>query len=1022
MDKDIFVSYSRRNQAVCQQLVAALARSESDTWVDWEGIPLSADWWAEIEQGIEHAETVLILLSHDWLASPVCHLEMAYARQLNKRIVPVVYGTIDSEAALAELAARELDAAVIDLLGERQLLELARENWRVVSKINWAFYREEDFTEGASKLLAALQTDLAHARAHTRLLTRALEWERGGRDVSLLLRGVDLDQAVGWLEYNRDKDPLPTELHTVYIGASEAQRKAEQAAVLEQQARELALKVRALNRARMLIASLAVFLVIAGLLTAYALRQRSEAIEQAERADNNAATADANAVLAENAAGTAIFERDRADREAQIAKARELAAQALGLIGNRTAQGMLLGVAAYQTAPVFEAESALLTLMTSANGLSGTLYHPDDAAVISVALSPDDRMLAVVYARDTALAVFDYASGALIFSIAADPPAGVGTGVTFLDETTLLLGTISALERITIDMQAGSYQREVVSSYDFTAGVPYYTVFSGDRRRAASLLVRGESSYAMRTYNTQTGRVMADVDFAAVPLTVELNGDGTQIIVNFQADQPNFIDLSTGQISVIEGQSFDLQRVLYAAFYDEQHFLFMGAWQDGLINALGLLDRQTGELSDLTFVPVTLAQVYLHPARDYVLATEFNGALRMYSLSGQRQMWSVNYHEGQVLSAVFAPEGSILLTGDSRGALVLWDLDAPPKLQIVLENQTSPAIAMSLAGERLAVSVENNSLRQYDITTGQQVGPLIDVSIEGPYLSQVYLTPDHARLYALDGGNGSLSVWDAVSGEIISSSVLGEVQAYMLTVHPDGVHALVYNPRDGVMLWDLVQAQMLGQPLRVGAFGRDVTEEILNMTFSDDGKHAAVVSASGVVVLYDYDGQELVMRAAYDAGTALQVGLRFSPDGTLLAISSSSNAVLVMDVASGAYVLPPLSGAEGQIYNLAFRPDGRVLAVLDGFNRLWLWDMVRGLPIGQPVRAHFYAYDLAFTADSNLVSVGSGPVISLWDFSPEWAMYNLCRMVGRNLSLDEWALYLGSTEGYRMMCSEITDG
>lgn len=36
MDKDIFVSYSRRNQDICRTLVAALARTEQDTWVDWE--------------------------------------------------------------------------------------------------------------------------------------------------------------------------------------------------------------------------------------------------------------------------------------------------------------------------------------------------------------------------------------------------------------------------------------------------------------------------------------------------------------------------------------------------------------------------------------------------------------------------------------------------------------------------------------------------------------------------------------------------------------------------------------------------------------------------------------------------------------------------------------------------------------------------------------------------------------------------------------------------------------------------
>lgn len=185
---------------------------------------------SEIERGIEQAETILVLLSNDWLASPVCQLELAYAVSLNKRVVPVIYGDIDSDDAFSTLAAKPLDAAVLNMLAGRDINTVARDNWRALSKINWAFYREDDFTEGASKLLAALQTDLTHARTHTRLLSRALEWERGGNNISLLLRGIDLDQAVGWLAYNAETEPFPTDSHRAYIAASVAQREAEIAA------------------------------------------------------------------------------------------------------------------------------------------------------------------------------------------------------------------------------------------------------------------------------------------------------------------------------------------------------------------------------------------------------------------------------------------------------------------------------------------------------------------------------------------------------------------------------------------------------------------------------------------------------------------------------------------------------------------------------------------------------------------------------------------------------------------------
>jgi len=41
-------------------------------------------------------------------------------------------------------------------------------------------------------LIQALDTDLDAVKSHTRILVRALEWDRNGRDSSFLLRGIDL--------------------------------------------------------------------------------------------------------------------------------------------------------------------------------------------------------------------------------------------------------------------------------------------------------------------------------------------------------------------------------------------------------------------------------------------------------------------------------------------------------------------------------------------------------------------------------------------------------------------------------------------------------------------------------------------------------------------------------------------------------------------------------------------------------------------------------------------------------------
>ena len=49
---DVFISYSRTDEAFVRRLVTALGEGGLDVWVDWEDIRKSADWRATIERGI----------------------------------------------------------------------------------------------------------------------------------------------------------------------------------------------------------------------------------------------------------------------------------------------------------------------------------------------------------------------------------------------------------------------------------------------------------------------------------------------------------------------------------------------------------------------------------------------------------------------------------------------------------------------------------------------------------------------------------------------------------------------------------------------------------------------------------------------------------------------------------------------------------------------------------------------------------------------------------------------------------
>src|SRR6184192_4102878 len=195
--QEVFISYSRKDKEFVRRLDEELKRRGREAWVDWEGIPPGDTWEKTIYGAIEATNTFIFVLTPDSIGSEVCGKEIAHAAANNKRLVPIVHRDVAADR-------------VPKSLGE----------------LNWIFCRDsDDFEEATDTLIRALDTDLKWVRAHTRLLTRAIEWDANGRNNSFVLRGEDLRAAEQWLaQAGAQKERQPTALQTEYIIAS---RKAE---------------------------------------------------------------------------------------------------------------------------------------------------------------------------------------------------------------------------------------------------------------------------------------------------------------------------------------------------------------------------------------------------------------------------------------------------------------------------------------------------------------------------------------------------------------------------------------------------------------------------------------------------------------------------------------------------------------------------------------------------------------------------------------------------------------------------
>lgn len=191
----VFISYSRKDVEFVRQLYQGLVQSGIAAWVDWKGIPPAADWWAEIEEAIRNADTFLFVITPDSLLSEICQREIVTAVNYHKRFLPILHRDITQQDSIPSAIARH----------------------------NWLFMRRlEEIAQRLPNLVQTINTDLERTHLHTRLLARAIEWERSGRDASFTLRGVELERAELWLaEIEPSAEPHPTRLHREYIHAAQ---------------------------------------------------------------------------------------------------------------------------------------------------------------------------------------------------------------------------------------------------------------------------------------------------------------------------------------------------------------------------------------------------------------------------------------------------------------------------------------------------------------------------------------------------------------------------------------------------------------------------------------------------------------------------------------------------------------------------------------------------------------------------------------------------------------------------------
>jgi RNA polymerase sigma factor (sigma-70 family) len=330
------------------------------------------------------------------------------------------------------------------------------------------------------------------------------------------------------------------------------------------------------------------------------------------------------------------------------------------------------------------------------------------------------------------------------------------------------------------------------------------------------------------------------------------------------------------------------------------------------------------------------------------LATSGTQVIRLWNVATGREIQPHTGHRSAIEDASFTPDGRSIVTLGRDRTIRFWDPAIGKETRQFQAGESGIRFAaLSADGQTLATGGGFQPTRLWDVPSGREL--------------RQFQAPGKSRDTAVECADLS----------------------------PDG-KTLATSATDGVMFWDTATGDR-----RAGVPESRIGFAIIKaLRFAPDSRSVATIDGDWVRIWDAATGKETRRIALPNKGRPndgfSRIGARlvYSPDGTILAATSTRDGLIfLLDVASGRE-LSRLDGRETQLKALAFSPDGTILAsgvdLSQGISNrelaIRLWDVVAHKELGR-VQAHRGSIRaLAFSPDGHrLLSASEDATALVWD-------------------------------------------
>jgi WD40 repeat protein len=288
------------------------------------------------------------------------------------------------------------------------------------------------------------------------------------------------------------------------------------------------------------------------------------------------------------------------------------------------------------------------------------------------------------------------------------------------------------------------------------------------------------------------------------------------------------------------------------------------------------------------------------------------------------------------------------------------------RLTLAEHSREVSGITFSPDGTRIATSSLDGTIKIWDAESGKVLSTL------NPQAGEIYdlaYSPDGKRLVTA-GEDGSARVWDTDSGRE-SLKLAGHASAInAVAFSPEGMRVATASLDTTAKIWDATS----GKELRTLSGHK---REVYDISFSPDGKRVATASLDGTAKIWDAkSGRELRMLAG-EQGELYAVA--FSPDGSHAVTGGQDRTAKIWDLNSGKEPLK-VSGHSSWVLGAVFSPNGKYLATASADLRARVRDASTGKLLFTLAGHDGWVQAIAFSPDGKHIATASADhTAKVWD-------------------------------------------